>query len=305
MTVRVLAIVGAGRSGSTMIGNILGSVDGVFCGGEIRYLWERGLRDNRLCGCGQAFHDCPTWSAILLRAGCDPRSAGVDRLIAGAADGIRMRHVPRLLAEQRWGWPPRLGPNGYRDQLQRLYHAIPAVTGCSLVVDTSKLPTYTHLVEELGGVDLFVAHLVRDPRATAYSWRRRKPLTDGARSATMQRQSPGRSALLWNVWNVTARELWRDDPHHYRRVDYEEFVLRPRECIDDILRFAGHDGDAGSVFKDQQTVALEVNHTVAGNPDRLQRGDVRLRLDDEWTRKMGRGDRLMVTALTAPVRARL
>jgi sulfotransferase family protein len=305
VSVRVLAIVGAGRSGSTMIGNILGSVDGVFCGGEIRYLWERGLRDDRLCGCGEAFHDCPTWSAILARAGCDPHPADVEHLIAGAADGTRVRHVPRLLAGQRWGWPPRLQPNGYREQLQRLYHAIPGVTGCSLLVDTSKLPTYTHVLEELGGVELFVVHLVRDPRATAYSWGRHKPLADGARAATMQRQSPGRSAMLWNVWNITARQLWQEDPDHYLRVDYEEFVLRPQECIDGILRFAGHHSDAARIFKDGRTVALGVNHTVAGNPDRLQRGDVRLRLDDEWTRKMSRSDRLMVTALTAPVRAHL
>jgi hypothetical protein len=305
VSVRVLAIVGAGRSGSTMIGNILGSVDGVFCGGEIRYLWERGLRDGRLCGCGEPFHDCPTWGAILARAGCDPRSANVERLIAGATDGTRIRHVPRLLAGQRFGWPPRPVRNEYREQLRRLYHAIPAVTGCSLVVDTSKLPTYTHLLEDVGGIELFVVHLVRDPRATAYSWGRRKPLADGARAATMQRQSPGRSALLWNVWNATARQLWQEDPRHYLRINYEEFVLRPQECIDGILRFAGHDVDADAVFKDGRTVALDVNHTVAGNPDRLQRGDVSLRLDDEWVRNMRRRDQLVVGALTAPVRARL
>jgi hypothetical protein len=305
MSVRVLAIVGAGRSGSTMIGNILGSVDGAFCGGEIRYVWERGLRDGRLCGCGEVFHDCPTWSAILARAGCDPRSADVDRLIAGAADGTRIRHVPRVLASQRFGWPARTGHNEYREQLQRLYHAIPAVTGCSLIVDTSKLPTYTHVLGEVGGIELFVVHLVRDPRATAYSWGRRKPLVDGARTPTMQRQSPGRSAMLWNVWNITARQLWQEDPRRYLRVDYEDFALRPQESIDEILRFAGHDSDARSIFKDGRTVALGVNHTVAGNPDRLRRGDVRLRLDDEWLAKMRTRDRLMVTALTAPVRGRL
>jgi hypothetical protein len=305
VSVKILAIAGAGRSGSTMIGNILGSVEGVFCGGEIRYVWERGLRDNRLCGCGEAFHDCPAWNAILRRAGCDPGAADVERLIAGATEGTRVRHVPRLLAGERWGWPRRAGQSDYREQLCSLYHAIPAETGCPLVVDTSKLPTYTHVLTGLRDVDVFVVHLVRDPRATAYSWGRSKPLADGARAATMQRQSPGRSALLWDVWNATAAQLWRDDPSHYLRVDYEEFALRPQGSIDAILRFAGHGADAASVFRDGRTVALAVNHTVAGNPDRLRRGDVRLRLDDEWAARMRRRDRLMVTALTAPVRTLL
>jgi len=48
-----------------------------------------------------------------------------------------------------------------------------------------------------------------------------------------------------------------------------------------------------------------VNHTVAGNPDRLRHGPVKLRLDDEWVAKMRRRDRVMVTALTAPVRTLL
>ena len=34
---RVLLIAGSGRSGSTMLANLLGSLPGVFSGGEIRY----------------------------------------------------------------------------------------------------------------------------------------------------------------------------------------------------------------------------------------------------------------------------
>ena len=42
---RVLYILGWGRSGSTVLGNILGEVDGFFCAGELHYLWERRLSD--------------------------------------------------------------------------------------------------------------------------------------------------------------------------------------------------------------------------------------------------------------------
>jgi hypothetical protein len=285
-----------------MLGNILGSVDGACCLGEIRYVWERGLQDDRLCGCGEPFHRCPVWSAILTEAGFDRAATDFDALLADAADGTRIRHLPRLLAGQRLVETRRTGGVTHRERLGRLYEAIPAVTGCSLVVDTSKLPTYTHIVGALDGIDLSVVHLVRDPRATAYSWGRRKPLADGARSATMERQSPARSAMLWNVWNVTARQLWQGSPDRYLRLDYEEFARRPKECIDRILHFAGHDADTGPIFRDSRTVALGVNHTVAGNPDRLRRGDVKLRLDDEWASNMRRRDRMVVSALTAPVR---
>ena len=41
--VRVLYVAGAGRSGSTVLANLLGEVPGFVSVGEVRFLWERGL----------------------------------------------------------------------------------------------------------------------------------------------------------------------------------------------------------------------------------------------------------------------
>ena len=61
----VLYIAGTGRSGSTVLAAILGEVEGVFAAGEVRYLWQRGLVEGRLCGCGVPVAECPLWSAVL------------------------------------------------------------------------------------------------------------------------------------------------------------------------------------------------------------------------------------------------
>jgi len=298
---RVLLLAGSGRSGSTVLANILGSVDGVFCGGEIRYLWERGLRDDRLCGCGQPFGQCPVWHAILTESAAGGSAPDVDRLVALAAKAGRVRSVPRLLLERRNGERALDLLGEYPAEVARLYPAITAATGCSLVVDSSKLPSYGWLLDRLPTVDLFVVHLVRDPRAAAYSWQRKKPLSDGAASSHMQRHSPAKSAALWDVWNLTASVLWRGSDR-YLRLNYEDFVRQPRLWTERILEFAGHDADAGPVFVDERTVRMSPSHTVAGNPDRLRTGPVTLRLDDEWVTGMRRADRAVVTALTAPLR---
>jgi hypothetical protein len=298
----VLLLAGSGRSGSTMLANVLGSIDGVFCGGEVRYLWERGLRDGRLCGCGEPFGDCPVWRSVLRTAAVEGGPADVERLIGLSRRAGRIRNLPGMVASGRGGGRILDRLEDYADHVGRLYPAIAAVTGCSLVVDSSKLPAYGWLLERTPTVDLRVVHLVRDPRAAAYSWQRRKPLSDGAASPLMQRQSPLKSAVLWDVWNVTASTFWRGSDR-YLRVGYEDFVRRPRHWTERILEMAGHDTDAGSVFVDDRTVRLRTTHTVAGNPDRLRTGDVSLRLDDEWITAMRRRDRALVSALTAPVRA--
>lgn len=294
----VLLLAGSGRSGSTMLANVLGSVDGVFCGGEIRYLWERGLRDDRLCGCGVPFRQCPVWRAVLAEAALPLDPDHVGRTIALARRAGRVRQVPRLLGPGGRRLLDHLGR--YPAEVASLYPAVATVTGCGLVVDSSKLPAYGWLLDQLPTVRLSIVHLVRDPRAAAYSWQRRKPLADGAASPIMQRQSPAKSAALWDVWNATAIALWRDSGR-YLRVGYEDFVRRPRLWTERILALAGHDADLDAVFAGERTVRIRPSHTVAGNPDRLRTGDVALRLDDEWVTKMRRRDRAVVSAITGPL----
>ena len=64
----VLFVGGLGRSGSTVLDMLLAQEPGMVPVGEVRHLWERGLRDNDLCGCGAPFHDCPFWRAVGERA---------------------------------------------------------------------------------------------------------------------------------------------------------------------------------------------------------------------------------------------
>ena len=297
---RVLLIAGSGRSGSTLLANVLGSVPGVFSGGEIRYLFQRGLQDNRLCGCGVPFRECPTWGRVLERVAGNPPALDSALLAETAAGWGRIRRLHRLLALSPGRLPADLA--AYAGVLDGLYRAVPAVTGASLIVDSSKLPAYGRLLDLLPGVDLRVVHLVRDPRAAAYSWSRHKPLTDGARAREMERISPAKSAVLWNVWNVAAGLLWSGETERYLRLPYESWLAEPRLWIERILAMAGQPADLDAVFVGDRTVRLQPTHTVAGNPDRLRQGDVVLRLDDEWQRAMRRRDRVLVSTMTAPVR---
>src|SRR3712207_8209479 len=51
--VKVLYVVGLGRSGSTILSNSLGQIGGFFSGGELNFIWRHNVLENRLCGCGR------------------------------------------------------------------------------------------------------------------------------------------------------------------------------------------------------------------------------------------------------------
>ena len=78
------------------------------------------------------------------------------------------------------------------------------------------------------GIDLRVAHLVRDPRAAAYSWRRTKRQPDLGPGALMERRGAGKSAVLWSVWNRSLEMMCREPRRRLRRLTYEEFLADPR-----------------------------------------------------------------------------
>ncbi|MGH7776435.1 MAG: sulfotransferase [Candidatus Dormibacterales bacterium] len=296
---RVLYIAGTGRSGSTLLAGLLGQVEGMVAPGELRFFWERGLHENRLCGCGRRFRDCPVWNEILEAAfGADAPDALA--AVRGQARVTRIRSLPLAVLGGRRPELLRRRMGAHAASLSALYAAIAGATGARVIVDSSKLPSYGRALEAVPGVEVFVLHLVRDPRATAYSWSRVKNQPDRGHPAEMQRQPPAKAALLWLFWNGFADAAWSRLGRRYVRVRYEDFVADPTRTLRSVAELVGL--EAGELdFVDGSAVRLHPNHSVAGNPDRLRHGPTRLRADSEWVEAMPAGARRMVTLLTLPL----
>ena len=300
--IRVVYIAGSGRSGSTILDNILGQLDGWCSVGEARFLWERGIVGDRLCGCGEPFSACPFWTGVLRDLEASGPVPDPSRMVHLLASGTRARHVPSLV---RWRRHPdelhgQLGE--LTDALGRVYRSVANVSGAQVIIDSSKLPTFGELLRHVPGIDPIVIHLVRDPRATAYSWSTAKPLpeADGGR---MQRQGAVKSAGLWMLWNGLSEAWWRSDPRRYVRVRYDDVVRRPEETVRTIARVVGTP-DVALPFVETNQVRLAPTHGVAGNPSRFTTGIVELRSDLRWRSEMRPMDRAIVSALTWPLASR-
>jgi hypothetical protein len=185
----------------------------------------------------------------------------------------------------------------YLDNLQKLYRAIQSVTGAEVIVDSSKFPAYGYILGMLPTIELYITHLIRDPRAVAYSWRRKKLMQP---DLEMVQFDPMRSSMQWNVHNLVTEVFWNHLPERYLRLHYEGFIDRPQETIRQILELVGKE-TSKYPFITKHEVRLDGSHSVSGNPIRFERGSVRLRLDDEWKEKIKRLDMVGVTALTWPL----
>jgi hypothetical protein len=296
--VRVLYFAGTGRSGTTVINSLLGQLPGCFAAGELRYLWQRGVEQDHTCGCGRPFSECPVWTAVMKRV----RDAGavLDEPAIGRRllSRLRIKRLPLVLVRRALGRPPV--PFHADDvHIARLYRAIADETGAHVIVDSSKLPPYGLLLSQLPGIELSVVHVVRDPRATAWSWQRHKQSRDRADAGLMQRQETWKSSLLWLVWNLLATVLWRPGNPRVCRVRYEEFARSPRATLAPVAALLGASPE-DLPFVDDHSIQLAPTHSVAGNPNRHDSGVVRVRPDDEWRTAMPVRSRALVSALTAP-----
>ncbi|MHA7177657.1 sulfotransferase [Arthrobacter sp. Sr24] len=300
MRPNVLMLGGFGRSGSTLLERCLAECVGVTGLGEVLHLWERGLRDNELCGCGLAFHDCVFWQGIGDRAfggwgAVDSAEAVTDR-----QDVVRNRHLAELLT----GWYPsarRQRARRLMDRVNDLYAA--AASGeAELVIDSSKHPAYAYFLRR-ARIDLKCVLVVRDPRGVAYSWSKvvRRPET-GEAEAYMPRYSTVAAVANWSLYSVLFHALTVLRVP-VKTVHYEDFMGDPRAVVEDILHFAGHPVNPGDTdFIQPHSVVLGVHHTVAGNPMRMKTGELKIRLDSAWKVEMPAKARRVAGVLTLPLR---
>jgi hypothetical protein len=298
---RIAYLAGWGRSGSTLLGRMLGSLPSAIFVGETRDVWQKGGVQDRTCGCGMRFSQCPFWTAVGQHA------FGGWRLV----DFDEMLHL-RAVTDRPWSLPLTGAPSvsqryrtmrdRYVDALGRLFYAFRAVSGADFVVDSSKMSSFALLLAQIPGSDVRVVHLVRDSRGIAYSWAKHIPRRDRPDStAQMLRYRPVVSAARYSIYNLQA-QLLRAYGLPYLRVRYEQLVREPSLHV---RRIAHHcdapiTGDPLS-FLSGNSVVLGQHHAVAANPRRHDTGSIALRVDDEWRTAMVPTTRLAVTAVTAPL----
>jgi hypothetical protein len=292
MVTKVLYIIGKGRSGSTLLGAALDAVPEYFGVGELHFVWRRGYVEGRKCGCGEPIPECPVWSEAAAKASIDPEQ------VADWHDEIyRWRSVPRALRTRFIDDWPAL--QGYAEASRAVYQAVAEVTGARVLVDTSKWATAPGPLGLIPGIEAHVVQLVRDSRAVANSWQRRRTQYDLEEPRQMPRFGPISSSVSWMARNWTATRARRRLRPRSMLVRYEGFTTDPQKVIEHITRMVDEPADLSGVIRDG-TITLPPNHTAAGNPARFRTGVIEIRPDVGWHTEMSTGSRAVVTAMTWP-----
>jgi hypothetical protein len=112
---------------------------------------------------------------------------------------------------------------------------------------------------------------------------------------------PVEAAARW-VGIQTEAELLRGCGLRVTRMRYEDFVAKPPAAVGAALADLGLSptpSDLAHIADDH--VALTSSHGLSGNPSRFSSGEITLRPDEAWRKRMPQRDRVAVTALGLPL----
>lgn len=298
--VTILFVGGYSRSGSTLLDRMLGQIPGFFSVGELRHVWERGFRDNQLCGCGQPFHSCEFWTAVGNEAYGGLNKVDLDKVFALKRTVDRIRYIPHhfLAAKIESNGKTAERVRQYAVILERLYRAVQEVSGATVIVDSSKVSAFAFLLNRLPSMDLRLIHLARDSRAVAFSWQRQKVRPEiTSHVEYLPRIGAAKVSFEWNLANYLI-DLFSTFVGYAPLLRYEDLVRDPASHINRILIETGLGKVDDLPFIRGRHLTLGTNHVVAGNPMRFEHEAIELRPDEEWRLKMGVASRRVVTALT-------
>ncbi len=291
------------RSGSTIMSDLLNENPHMVNIGELVHLWERGVIDNNLCGCGHAFNECEFWSKVGdVAFGGWHRISG-ERMHKLQQRADRTRHIPLLLVPSSASFFTA-SVTQYGGVVSRVLRAILEVSGKPVIVDTSKHVSTALLLRQIPDVDLRIVHVVRDPRGVANSWSKvvKRPEVQGG-DAEMDTLHPGRIGMRWLWFNWAFSNMDRLGVPT-TTVRYEDFVEDPASTLDQIFDFAGVESVGEKLFNSGEPLVLQDGHSVSGNPRRLEKKPVELRADEQWRTDLDPKMKSVVSAVTRPMLGR-
>jgi len=201
---------------------------------------------------------------------------------------VRTRHTWRVLRRGLDSADLR----AHAELMGAVYRAAAERTGARVIVDTTKIPGESAVLPLLPGIEPYFVHLVRDPRAVAYSWRHPKQY--------VYTMSAAKSTGYWTGFNIASHALTRAYPDRSMLLRYEDFIADPAAGIATLLALCG-EADAPNPVTGR-TVTLHPNHTVTGNPDRFRSGETVIRpSDSSWQDGLSSRSRLAGTVLSWPL----
>lgn len=263
----LIYIIASGRSGSTLIERAISSSARVVALGEVHQLWRLPLEEV-LCSCGCRTNECPFWTELFRTLKLT--DSELKRLLTLEQRVVRNTFLAsKLFNLDRIGSDPEV--REFLGWQERIFAEARRISGAQIVVDSSKAGPRGWILAS-GQSPLFL-HLRRDASAVLHSWSH--PKYDKALGRMMIHKGAFQATSEWAKVESSVRLIRRNEM--VQRIDYATFCEHPRKTLSDALddQFTGLT-DSMAWLGEKEVQTSSDYHTVGGNPDRYERGSIKI-----------------------------
>jgi hypothetical protein len=272
-TIPLLYLLGAGRSGTTLIATVLGNQPKIQAVGEMHQFQEH-LLNNKNCSCGELLEDCVFWEPILNYLDLN--------LIDLQRNSQKEKHsnILKLMLTRR-------ADKEYIALQEDIYRGILNSNSESWILDSSKYISRYLLLSKSKLFNIKGLYVVRDVRGVINSFKK-------------QVQTPKRplSTILYYVLINSFGQLvcWTDK--RVIKIKYEDFIKQPDKMVGKILTHITQTDDSRK--KPVVPSEFHVPHIIGGN--RLKaKSSIVIKPDLEWKNKIPRVVQIVYYFLVFPI----
>lgn len=251
---KVVYLMGAGHSGSTILGVTLGNCEDFFYAGEVEeWLVKAGAPPWR------ERERAEFWRAVTeLVDGADLYGAEANRCVERSSSIFRIDRWPRR----------RRMRARYRRVAEELFRAISQTAGVGHIVDSSHFPLRARELKKLSGIDLYLVFLVRDPQAVVDSNMREISEHEVAERRVRALKM---NANLWLTQLLSVFVFLRAPVERRLFLRHEEFLADPEGVLRRILDGVGSAADIPDLTSLRVGVPLEGNRLIRSEVIALHR----------------------------------
>lgn len=284
--ISITFIIGYPRSGTTLLGNVLGSIKNSVHVGEVSRVWKRNIKTvfpPRKCGCGQEVEECEMWSVIL--------NDTYQKFEAEFGEELSND----LLADWRDKiiYGKTISDNDFEKYsyfTKCLYTNIVEYFNVTQIIDSSKDLLYADLLESLGIFDITYIHLVRELPGVILSRQKKlkSPRVDGTVKLNYKYVASDSFRWLRNYFQVNNYLHGKNS----LKIDYSKFAKDPLQILNE-NNITGID----KVFNDEHSFKSKNLHTIMGNRNRYVKGDIIISKDNKWQTQLSGFDKKLLKTI--------
>ena len=270
----LIYLLGAGRSGTTLLATVLNSHSKIHTIGEMHQFAEH-IAQGKSCSCGKKLNNCPFWKPVVD----DLQTSELDWGEIQKSGEQKEDHgqIPKLLFSKK-------ADQDYLEIQESIFKAVSKNHPNQVLLDSSKYVARFLLLDKSQNLNLKGIFVVRDVRGVINSFQKN----------VQTQKKPLPTILYYCLINFFGELVYRSNKN-ILKVKYEDFIEKPEYTVEKIYSHIFEKEKHSEKLPEE----FEMPHMIGGNRMKEHK-KISIKKDVAWKRKISRAKQIVYYLLSAP-----